>query len=90
MSSVTMSITRREASNAPGDPAGRTRTRARPCGRSAASRACSTAAAATAAGPGRGQVLDRDVLVVRPEIAEQVPDVQAGRVPGADRLGRLG
>jgi hypothetical protein len=41
-------------------------------------------------GPGRGQVLDGDVPVVRPEIAEQVPDVQAGRFPGADRLGRLG
>ncbi len=39
---------------------------------------------------GRGQVLDRDVPVVRPQIAEQVPDVQVGQFPGADRLCRLG
>ena len=62
MSSVMMSTTRRDGSNAPGEPAGRTRTRARPCGRRAASRACSSAAAATVAWPGRRQVLDRDVL----------------------------
>jgi hypothetical protein len=50
MSSVMMSMTRREGSNAPGDRAG----------------------------PGRGQVLDRDVPVVGLEVAEQVADVQAG------------
>ena len=41
-------------------------------------------------GPGHGQVLDGDVPVVRPEVAEQVADVQIGHVLGANRLGRLG
>ena len=41
-------------------------------------------------GPGHGQVLDGDVPVVSPQVAEQVADVQIGQVLGGNRAGRLG